>query len=338
MLEITNDNINQVDYLEEEQTNEVAELYYDKEKVWPYTPPPPRTTFTLTTDKPTAIHIDIDHPYERSIDGKPWEKGSGVDTIAFEKTLGLRAFCITDRCGIYMNQTLDRYGDLSTDAKISMSGPLTALVNCEKPDYQPTTTVFYFSYFKDLVDASGLIFPDVIWSDGQYHEMFRGCENLKYPPALPARVLTERCYQRMFKGCTSLTYAPELPALSLTRYCYNSMFADSGLVRTGYMGAMDASDRSCEDMFEGCKSLVSAEIPLIHLAPYCVYDIFSRCSNLTLIRIHFVIQQSDWTRYCGNIFAGLPLSGVTLVKPAPLNPPTSEFGTGVPSGWNIVNG
>lgn len=90
-----------------------------------------------------------------------------------------------------------------------------------------TTNVGYYS----ATDARNLVLPSNT-QKSCYEGMF-GCHNtvseqtirsLKYPPKLPAMVMTSYCHLNMFFGCQDLENAPELPATTLADYCYYEMF------------------------------------------------------------------------------------------------------------------
>ena len=93
----------------------------------------------------------------------------------------------------------------------------------------PATTIGEASYYEMFGDCDRLVkAPSIIPIKTMPYRacegMFRGCNNLTYPPELPATILTGRCYEYMFESCISLTHAPELPATKLVTDCYHGMF------------------------------------------------------------------------------------------------------------------
>ena len=99
-----------------------------------------------------------------------------------------------------------------------------------------------------------------------YHEMFMGCTSLMNAPSeLPATTLASSCYRDMFNGCLSLSTVPaELPATysdsDSPSSCYKGMF--SGCISMNHAPEIKLERigaNSCELMFNGCTSLVTAE-------------------------------------------------------------------------------
>ena len=78
-------------------------------------------------------------------------------------------------------------------------------------------------------DASNLIIPATVLTEGCYRNMFAGCEGLTTaPPQLPATTLATACYANMFINCANLEIAPDLPAPTLVKDCYNGMLYVQG--------------------------------------------------------------------------------------------------------------
>ena len=63
---------------------------------------------------------------------------------------------------------------------------------------------------RGIVDASNLILPHFT-SENCYTMMFEFCNNLKYPPNLPAIFLEPLCYCNMFKFSMHLETTPTIP-------------------------------------------------------------------------------------------------------------------------------
>ena len=78
-------------------------------------------------------------------------------------------------------------------------------------------------------DASNLIIPAPVLTEGCYRNMFAGCNGLTTaPPQLPATTLAPLCYGNMFINCANLEIAPDLPAPTLVANCYNGMLYVQG--------------------------------------------------------------------------------------------------------------
>jgi hypothetical protein len=108
------------------------------------------------------------------------------------------------------------------------SGDIMSVLNGEQPIELNNTDNFaclarIFANCKSLIDASQLIFSSKTLTNNCYRDSFINCENLKYPPILPATSLYDNCYRGMFAYCTSLLHAPILPAPILYPYCYQDM-------------------------------------------------------------------------------------------------------------------
>ena len=136
--------------------------------------------------------------------------------------------------------------------------------------------------FQPVVDASNLILPNNT-VDYCYSSMFRNCESLTTPPALPATTMTDYCYTTMFYGCTSLTTAPALPATTLAQQCYNAMFGGcTSLTTAPELPATTLAQNCYASMFGGCTSLTTApSLPATTLAQSCYAYMFGDCTSLT---------------------------------------------------------
>ena len=126
---------------------------------------------------------------------------------------------------------------------------------------------------------------------------------------LPATTLSENCYASMFNNCTSLTTAPSvLPATTLANSCY-------------------------QEMFISCTSLVKApELPAKTLVYNCYREMFNFCKKLNYVKmlatdVSASLCLLDWLN---NVSA----TG-TFVKASSATLPTG--GSGIPSGWTVIN-
>lgn len=139
---------------------------------------------------------------------------------------------------------------------------------------------------------------------------------------LPATQLGRDCYMGMFAKCIYIKKAPELPAKQLSVGCYSWMFY-------------------------GCSAL--EEVPEISAtdvlgADTCMSNMFTYCSNLRSIKVHFI----DWNvTFTGdyvqdgilgstvNWVDGVASSG-TFYCPASL---AKKYDTShIPEGWTVVEG
>ena len=142
----------------------------------------------------------------------------------------------------------------------------------------------------------------------QCAHMFEDNTYLLNAPELPATTLTTYCYDSMFYNCTGLTTAPELPATTLADHCYNQMFT-------------------------GCTSLTTApELPATTLADYCYVSMFNACSSLNYVKC----LATDMTANdcIANWLTDTASTG-TFVKDANTTWPSG--GSGIPTGWTIIN-
>ena len=142
-----------------------------------------------------------------------------------------------------------------------------------------------------------------------FYRLFVSCTSLTTAPELPATTLATSCYENMFWNCTSLTTAPALPATTLGQSCYYQMFA-------------------------GCTSLTTAPaLPATTLVGYCYQRMFNGCTSLNEVTcLAENISASGCTSYwLDNVSA----SG-TFTKSANMSGWPSG-GSGIPSGWTVVN-
>lgn len=128
-----------------------------------------------------------------------------------------------------------------------------------------------------------------------FFAMFQGCTALTRAPKLPATTLAERCYKHMFNGCTSLVNAPELPATTLANYCYHLMFADcTSLVNVPELPATTLAEGCYHNMFSGCTLLNSNIIlPAEYANSFCYTSMFRDCTSLKNVKIFARVLYDD---------------------------------------------
>lgn len=169
----------------------------------------------------------------------------------------------------------------------------------------------FFSFFNGsrIVSAENLSLPATTLTEACYYSMFNSCHNLVTPPSiLPATTLAASCYTSMFENCHSLTVAPEMPATTLAVSCYNSMFS-------------------------GCRSLEKApELPVTTLVVRCYAGMFWGCSTLNYVKC--LATTNINTTNCSSWLTSVSSTG-TFVKASSATWGTG--GSGIPSGWSVVN-
>lgn len=222
-----------------------------------------------------------------------------------------------------------------SEGPITITGDLSSLV--ANPDESAFEALFMGGFYEETigaVDASGLVFPDTFMCPRIYSQMFSACSSLVTAPVLPATTLANSCYRRMFNSCSSLLNAPELPATTLAQACYTEMFYECiRLVNAPTtLPATTLHTGSYEGMFVDCSSLKTApEIHATTLAEYSCNNMFSRCTKLNNIKVHFTSWVENATN---NWVAGVSSSG-TFYKPSAL--PTKFGDSYIPPGWTVVN-
>ena len=228
----------------------------------------------------------------------------------------------------------------------------------------PATMLTEYCYGEMFAGCTGLTeapeLPATDMKRGCYASMFSGC-NLTQAPKLPALNLAPSCYGYMFSRNKMLTQAPELPATELADSCYDGMFLRcEKLVQAPILLATKLKPHCYSSMFEGCISLTQApELIATELAPFCycrmfhsctglteapelpdtkelVSDsyrfMFSYCSNLNTIKVHFKAWVED--NYSGYCWVNDVSPTGTFYCPREL---PIEYGIArIPKGWNVV--
>ena len=158
----------------------------------------------------------------------------------------------------------------------------------------PSASVGSLGYYRMFKDCSGLMqapdLPAETLGTQCYQEMFMNCSSLVSAPAeLPATTLSTSCYQDMFNGCLALTKVPaELPATytdsDSPSNCYKGMF--SGCISMNHAPEIKLKRigaNSCELMFNGCTSLVTAEglVNVTSVGASGCLRMFYNCGELT---------------------------------------------------------
>ena len=194
---------------------------------------------------------------------------------------------------------------------------------------------YMFSGCTSLVSAPEL--PATTLGDGCYNYMFGGCTSLvSAPKVLPATALSQYCYSYMFDNCTSLVSAPELPATTLAVYCYSEMFERcTSLVNAPILPATTLAERCYNGMFSMCASLVNAPIlPATTLVKRCYYYMFSNCTSLSYVKC---LAENDINQNNSIDYWLMNVSQTgTFVKKTGTTWPITQYGTGIPSGWTVI--
>ena len=192
----------------------------------------------------------------------------------------------------------------------------------------------YMEMFSDctsLVTAPAL--PAETLAESCYIEMFSGCTSLVTAPVLPATILTNECYHSMFSGCTSLVTAPVLPATTLDNECYYKMFSDcTSLVTAPALPATELAESCYKRMLTGCTKLTQAPVlPAETLAVSCYLEMFYDCTMLNEVTC---LAKNPNTSDCSSWLDGVAPNG-TFTKAASAEWTTG--GSGIPTGWDVVN-
>ncbi|MCQ2751871.1 MAG: cell wall-binding repeat-containing protein [Coriobacteriales bacterium] len=129
-------------------------------------------------------------------------------------------------------------------------------------------------------------------SENSFANMFANCESLITAPKLPATNLAKSCYSKMFYNCMSLAVAPNLSSIILDDGCYSEMFAlCTSMSKAPDVLPADSLTPYCYDrMFYKCWNLTAApELPAQILEEGCYLEMFSHCSSLKYIKVHFLL-------------------------------------------------
>lgn len=168
---------------------------------------------------PSATHSYV---FEYAIDGYD---GQSYDWQSYELSAGTNASLVVYEGDLVrFKSNYDDFslvGFLTTTAKFNVYGRLDSLLGNNTMANKCFSGLFLRC--KNLIDASGLVFPDYTTSEC-YENMFMECENLVVAPSvLPATGLSTGCYYRMF-AYTNITEAPKLYGRTLVDGCYQMMF------------------------------------------------------------------------------------------------------------------
>lgn len=165
-----------------------------------------------------------------------------------------------------------------------------------------------------VVDASNLVLPATIATEGCYNGMFRHNLTLEKPPKMNLTTLASACCSSMYEACTSLQYHEELPVATPADECYQRMFCVSrdsqvaaAMTKTPVIRLTDTTPVRCmQQMFAGNSSLTEVT-----------------CLATTIDNTNDGID--DW-------LANTPAVG-TFKKAAGATWPTGT--NGVPTGWTV---
>ena len=239
------------------------------------------TGATLTWNN--SIYNIYNFAVEYSFDGILWETARRITTAL----IGKHQFSMGDKTLVFLRTTTrsftakngDKYFlDLSSSNYHKVGGDISSMT-----DMNDSCLSHFFDGDAYLTDASELILPWDVLSNGCYDNMFVGCSSLERVPQLPATTLAANCYLGMFGNCTSLTTAPELPATTLADSCYRDMFFGcTSLTTAPTLPATTLANNCYLSMFFGCTSLTTAPtLPATTLASHCYHYMFLGCTSLT---------------------------------------------------------
>ena len=205
----------------------------------------------------------------------------------------------------------------------------------------------------NTVDASGLVLPAEIITEGSYNSMFEACHSLVGAPAIPADYMDMFACRCMFRECISLTTAPELPAivtamdLNHTYHygsgCYYQMFYNCTGLTTAptVLPSIELYDGCYAYMFYGCSSLHSApELPATTLLGGCYEEMFDGCSSLNYIKcLATNVSDSVNRNNCSWWVHGVNSTGTFVKDSGATWPPATGQTTysSIPAGWTVVD-
>ena len=248
--------------------------------------------------------------------------------------------------------TSNSYSYFGGTAYFNVSGNIMSLVYGENFGGQTelNQTYVFNGLFRlsNIVDASGLVLPARLITEGSYQNMFYACTSLTNAPSIiSAQYMDRYACRYMFAYCSSLTTAPELPAdvdgydsSTSTSHsgvdCYTQMFyyctalttAPSGLPSTSLATACYTS------MFAGCSALTTAPtLPAPTLVTRSYYYMFYGCSSLSAITC---LATAVTATNCTNNWVTDVSSAGTFTKASTMSG-WSTGNNGIPSGWTVVD-
>ena len=173
-----------------------------------------------------------------------------------------------------------------------------------------------FSGCTSLTEASDLLPAEVPYR--AYYYMFSGCTSLASAPAIHAKTVYQEGCMSMFKGCSSMTGHVYLPVeITYGGSTLESMFAQTGI-------------ESIELELLHCWASSPNADGTYNNASSATRYMFSMCSNLTSIKVHF----KEWIT---NQWVGSVAPSGTFYKPADLYTPSSWSTSTYPRGWTVVD-
>lgn len=258
----------------------------------------------------------------------------------------------------------NNYNQFGGTAQFKVYGNIMSLIVGDNFETATTLDSVGYNFYKlfyetNVVNAENLILPATTLAINCYDSMFTNCTSLTTAPVLPATTLVNRCYWYMFYGCTSLTTAPQLPATTLDINCYDSMFRYCTSLTTApsILPATTLAESCYQYMFEGCRSLTSApQLPATTLMNECYHVMFKGCTSLTtapelpattLVRscyqsmfegctslnyVKCLATDISASQCIASWLSKVSATG-TFVKDASM----TDWGYGIPSGWNVIN-
>lgn len=250
-LTITNDSVHKANY----DTESLNKIKYGSDRVWPKKELDPNDCLVFEAGSLSGMKVAYSDllTYTRD-DLDEWVSWDHLSPpVEFGGSLGPLYVRGDSRLG---GGSVVQFVSTTPDVEFSVSGPVDSLYVEAQKEWDPHIYRDAFAGCTNLVDASGLSFPEEMLGGSMYARMFKGCTGLRRPPALPMQQLSEHCYESMFEGCTSLEYAPDLPSGTLRKFCYHDMFKDcTSLKRAPELNAEELVEGCYCEMFKGCTAL-----------------------------------------------------------------------------------
>lgn len=187
---------------------------------------------------------------------------------------------------------------------------------------------------ESLTDSYKLIFPNTT-SSWCYSSMFYNCRNMTTSPlTLPATTLADYCYSTMFQNCNNLTTTPNINATTLASNCYDGMFNRcTSLTTAPELPITTLADSCYNSMFDGCSALTTApSLPATTLVEGCYQSMFYDCTSLNVVTTY---ANDISAEFCLTDWLSNVASSGTFHNLGSATYPRS--GSGIPSGWTVVN-
>lgn len=230
--------------------NQVKEIWYSSNKIWPSQPVNPYESQYFTIEITQAGDL-----YLKSYTSSTTEP----TLISYDYSLNNGAWQTVTETKIYLlgselrYQTSVSFGSFSVGDKIRIRHTGSINDSIYKRRFEGTAyfkvygNIMSLLYGNSFIGKRSLIstyeFSALFWNSTsqQSYTHLDDCENL----VLPATTLTQGCYSSMFEWCESITTAPILPATILVADCYSNMFDGCNSLNYVKCYATDISATNC---------------------------------------------------------------------------------------------